>query len=122
MGDILKVIFSLIGVVILILLTYYCANWLNKRVKFIGGSVVKVHERINLGTDKAMVIVSVGEKYMLLGITHDNINKISDLDKDDVERSLEEKKAATKQTFAMSLANVIASKMQKKGGGENDES
>ena len=122
MDEIFTILFSLIGVVLLILLTYYGANWLNKRVKFTGNGIVKVHERVNLGADKAMVVISVGEKYMLLGITQEHINKISDLEKDEIEKLLKEKNVAAKQTFAMSLASAIVAKKQKKGGGDNHES
>lgn len=122
MNEIITILFSLLGVVILIFLTYYGANWLNKRVKFSGNGMMKVHERVNLGADKTIMVVSVGEKYMLLGITQQNITKISDLEKDEIEKLLEEKKSASKQTFAMSLASAIVAKTRKKGGEDNDES
>ena len=122
MTEILTVLFALLGVVVLIFLRYYGANWLNKRVKFPGNGMLKVHERVNLGSDKAVMVVSVGEQYMLLGVTQSNINKISDLQKDEIEKLLEEKNSATKQTFAMSLANAIVAKTHKKGGEDNDKS
>lgn len=122
MTEILTILFSLLGVVALIIFTYYGANWLNKRVRFSSNGMLKVHERVNLGADKAVMIVSVGGQYMLVGVTQQNINKISDLDKDEIEKLLEQKKSVSKQTFAMSLASAIVAKTHKKGGEDNDES
>ena len=121
MKEIITIIFSLAGVVGLIFLTYFGANWLNKRVKFSGSGIFKVHERTNLGADKAIVVASVGDKYMLLGITQENINKIADLEKDEIEKLVNEKKEAQKQPFAVSLAKAIMIKKDTKGGEENDK-
>ena len=121
MKDIITVIFSLFGVIVLIFLTYFSAKWLNKRVKFSNSSIVKVHERINLGADKAILVASVGTKYMLLGVTQENINKISDLEKDDIEKMIEEKKESQKQSFSVSLANAIVAKKRQRSGGDNDK-
>jgi len=125
MKDIFTILFSLIGVVFLIMLTYYGAKWLNKRVHLSTNGAVKVLERVNLGPEKAIMIIAIGEKCMLLGVTQEHIDKISDLDKADVDKLLEEKKATEKpslpQSFAASLAKVIMDKKHSKGGDDIDK-
>lgn len=114
------IVISLLGVVALILFIYYGLNWLNKRVKFTNNSMVKVHERINLGADKSMMIVSVGKEYMLLGVTQSSITKVSDLDGEDIEKIIEEKKNTPKVNFSTAIATAIVNR-NKKGGGDFDK-
>ena len=120
MTDIFTVLLALAGVVALIIFTYYGANWLNKRVRFTANSMIKIHERSNLGADKAMIVASVGEKYMLIGITQESITKITDLDKTDIEKLIDDKKNNQKQPFAVSFASALMSRKQQKGGEDND--
>lgn len=119
MKEILTVIMSLVGVVFLIFLTYYWANWLNKRVRLNPNSSVKVVERVSLGQDRAIMIVSIGEKYMMLGVTGQHIDKIADLDKADMDKIIADKNAHTPQPFATTLLNVLS--MKKAKGGETDD-
>ncbi len=121
MKEIITIIMSLAGVIFLIFLTYYAANWLNKRVRFSGNTTVKVVEKINLGPDRAIMIISIGEKYMLIGVTSQHIEKISDLDKTDMEKIMADKIQKTPQPFAMTLFNAITAKKQSKGGDNNDK-
>lgn len=75
---------SLLGVIGLIFLTYYAARWLNKRTYISGTRSIKILERANFSQDKSIVIVKVGGKNMLLGVTSEHIEKIADLDDEDI--------------------------------------
>lgn len=76
---------SLVGVVLILLLTYYGSRWLVKRVSNVSGTRnIKVIDRAMLGQDKYVAIVRIGKKNMLLGVTSHNINKLADLEEDDV--------------------------------------
>lgn len=75
---------SLLGVIGLIFLTYYAARWLNKRTTMAGTRSIKILERANFSQDKSIVIVKVGGKHMLLGVTSEHIDKIADLSEDDI--------------------------------------
>ncbi len=121
MDEILSIIIGLVGVTILIFLTYWGLKWLNKRVKFSGNQLMKVHERINLGPDKSIIIASVGESYMIMGITSQNITKIADLDKQEVEKLIAEKTSNPKQSFSMMMAEIITQKNKRKGGDIDDQ-
>lgn len=88
MEEIILVITSLLGVIGLIFLTYFAGKWLNRRMYSVTGKTVRVLERENLGQDKCVVIVKAGSKYMLLGVTQHHIDKLCDLDEDDISEQL----------------------------------
>lgn len=75
---------SLLGVIGLIFLTYFAARWLNKRTTMAGTRSIKILERANFSQDKSIVIVKVGGKLMLLGVTSEHIERIADLDETDI--------------------------------------
>ena len=88
MEEIILVITSLLGVIGLIFLTYFAGKWLNRRMYSVTGKTVRVLERENLGQDKCVVIVKAGSKYMLLGVTQHHIDKLCDLDENDISEQL----------------------------------
>lgn len=73
----------LVGVVVL---AYFASRWLSKRYAGQGqgrGQTTKyltVLERLPVGQDRTLIIVKVGEKAMLLGVTQHHIEKLSDVD------------------------------------------
>lgn len=121
MQDAFVIILSLFAVIALIFATYYAARWLNKRVKFSNNSMFKVHDRVNLGTDKAIIIASVGDKYMLLGITQGNISKIADLEKEDIENLIKQNASNDRIPFAQAFSKVLLDFNKKRGGEGNDK-
>lgn len=76
----LQIILSLIGVLGLIIMLFYALKKLNKRVSVQNGNKMRVLDRVNLGRDGMLVVVSVCGKLMLLGVTAQRIEKICDLD------------------------------------------
>lgn len=84
MREVIWVLLSLLGVIGLIVLTYVSARWLNRRVNLSGSRSIKVLEKAVIGQDKTLAVVQIGEKLMLLGITDGHIDKLSDLDKEDI--------------------------------------
>lgn len=115
-----KVILSLVGIVILILATYFGVKWMTRKVQTRPGSIIKVVERVNLTQDKSIVIVTVGEKCMLLGVSPAHVEKIEDLDKDEI-TSIQKMQSLEKPTFTQAMAQVISDKARRKGGGFNDK-
>ena len=118
---IFKVILSLVGIVILILATYFGMKWMTKKVQTRPGNIIKVVERVNLTQDKSIVIVTVGEKCMLLGVSPSHVEKIQDLDKDEI-TSIQIASSLERPTFTQAMAQVISEKAKKRGGGFNDKS
>ena len=48
---------------------------------------MKVLERTMFGQDKSLVVVKIGDKIMLLGVTAHHIEKIADLDESDLSQA-----------------------------------
>ena len=78
--DWLQLILSLIGVIGLILMLFYALRKFNNRVSVGDGNRMRVIDRINLGRDGMMLVVSVCGRLMLVGVTAQRIEKICDLD------------------------------------------
>ncbi len=116
MGEVFTLVISLAGVIALILATYFGLKWLNRKVNLSPGSIIRVVERINLGPDKALIIISLGQKYMLLGISQQHVEKICDLDNDEINRIIEDKKEHGREPFAQQLMKAFTAKKSEKGG------
>jgi len=76
----IQLIISLSGVIGLIILLYYLMRKLNKRFTVTGGSKLRVIDRANTGRDSSLLVVSVGGKLMLIGVSAGKIEKLCDLD------------------------------------------
>ena len=74
--EILLAILSLMGVIALIFLTFYASRALHKKMYNFSGKHIKVVEREMLSQDKSLIVVKAGEKYMLLGVTSQHIDKL----------------------------------------------
>ncbi|MGE5676480.1 MAG: flagellar biosynthetic protein FliO [Pseudomonadota bacterium] len=62
---------------------YYVTRFIAKRGFGVSGNKnIKVVESINLGIDKSLLLVKVGEQYMLLGSTQKNISLLAEIDKE----------------------------------------
>ena len=69
--DIIWVIFSLIGVLGLFFLLIYGLNKLNKKIGIVSGSKMRVLDRVNIGRDGMIMVVSVAGKLMLISVPDD---------------------------------------------------
>lgn len=78
--DWLQLILSLVGVIGLIIMLFWALKKLNKRVSVHNGNQMRILDRVNLGRDGMLLVVSVCGKLMLLGVTATHIEKIQELD------------------------------------------
>ena len=83
--EILVAILSLLGVIALIFLTFYASRALHRRMYTFSGKHIRIIEREMLSQDKSLVIVKAGDKYMLLGVTPQHIDKLCDFDESEIE-------------------------------------
>jgi flagellar protein FliO/FliZ len=73
---------SMIVSLLLVLLAIVIAAWIMKKLQ-VGGSTangLKVITSLNLGSKERLVVVQVGEKQLLLGLTGQQINLLDTLD------------------------------------------
>lgn len=118
MNDILLIFFSLLGVVGLIFLTFYGSKWMNKKFgigsqKFGSGKSIRIKECVGVAPDKQLMIVSVGTKLLLIGVTPSGINKICDLDNEDA-AAIESGYAASQEEsgFLKNLKKAFSERQQ----------
>lgn len=85
----LEQISSLLGIIIIFGLVLYGSYFVSKKIaKFSLGAnqsrYMKIVDRIVLGQDRYAAIVTVGERYFLLGISGETMTLLSELSKDDM--------------------------------------
>ncbi len=76
----LQWLLSFLGVLGLIFFLFYALKKLNKGITVKSGNRLKVLDRVNIGRDSMLLIVSVCGKIMLLGVTPQRVDKLQDLD------------------------------------------
>lgn len=91
---------SFLGVLGLIVLLFYALKKLNRRVSIGTGSKLRVLDRVNLGRDGMLLVISVNGKLMLVGSTPQRIEKLCDLDMTEEEYSSLEDAPDFRSVFA----------------------
>lgn len=111
--DWLQWILSFLGVLGLIFFLFYAIRKLNKGIAVKSGNKLRVLDRINLGRDGMLLIVSVCGKLMLLGVTAQRVDKLCDLDitEEDYLRSLSDA-SSQGMDFKTALLTVMGRKQQ----------
>lgn len=83
-GEVLSVVFSLVMLVVVLVLTYLATRWMGKRFSVQGSAgMVKILDRVFVGQDKALMIIQVADKTMLVGMTAHNMTKLCDIENPD---------------------------------------
>ncbi len=111
-GEVFTVICALLGIIGLMFISFWFAGWLRKKFKsggFYGGqNSIKIVESVGIAQDKQLMIVTVGNKTMLLGVTSGSVSKICDLDETDIMTESEDVSAPS--GFMQSLKKAFADK------------
>ena len=118
--DLIWVIVSLIGVLGLFFLLIYALHKLNRKIGVVSGSKMRILDRVNIGRDGVIFVVSVAGKLMLLSATSQRIEKICDLDMTPEEYSLQLQQDIAQSGFSSVLASVISWNTEKSES-EKDE-
>ncbi len=105
-----QMIMALIGVLALVYGLFWLMKKLNKHVMVADSRNMKILERINLGPDKMLLLVSICGKCMVLGVTSNHTEKICDIDMPEEELT---KPAEGNPTFGESFKIVLGNMMNK---------
>ena len=76
---------------------------------------------MGIAQDKQLLVVKVGRKIMLLGVTPNSVSKLADLDEEDVAAMTADAPMGG-GSFMESLKSVISGKNNANSGGEKDVS
>lgn len=129
--EVFTVICALLGVIGLMFLTFYAYKWLNKQ-RMSGGfgynnRSIKIVEYVSIAQDKQLMIVTVGSKKMLLGVTPNAVTKVCDLDDEDIavyESESEDEESGFMKTLKKAFAEknkVSAETVENKEDGRNEK-
>lgn len=102
---------SFLGVIGLIFLLFYALKKLNKRVSVGSGSRLRVLDRVSLGKDGMLLVVSAAGKLMLIGVTPQRVEKLCDLD-----QSEEDYLSFLSENSPQDFKSVLYSVFSKKSG------
>jgi flagellar protein FliO/FliZ len=103
--------FSLAGVIGLILFMFWMLRKVQKQTAIASGSKLRIIDRANTGRDSSLLVVSVGGKLMLVGVSTGTMVKLCDLDLSEEEYfGSEEQGDKPSYTFAEALSSVIFKK------------
>ncbi len=102
---------SFLGVIGLIFLLFYALKKLNKRVSVGSGSRLRVLDRVSLGKDGMLLVVSAAGKLMLIGVTPQRVEKLCDLD-----QSEEDYLSFLSENIPQDFKSVLYSVFSKKSG------
>lgn len=102
-----QMIMALIGVLALVFLLFWIMKKFNARVSLYDSKNMKILERINLGPDKMLLLISVCGKCMVIGVTSSHAEKICDVDLDeDILTAKPEETPSFKESFKTVLENM----------------
>ena len=116
-----QMIMALIGVLALVFVIFWVMKKFNARVTLTDSRHLKVLERVNLGPDKMLLIVSVCGKCMLLGVTSQSTEKICDLDETEEQLVAKQADRQTFPTFTESFKSILGKKKAEKANLDNGE-
>ncbi len=114
--DWLTWLLSFIGVIGLIFLLFWAMKKLNKRVSIGSGSRLRVLDRVSLGKDGMLLVISAAGKLMLIGVTPQRVEKLCDLDQTE-----EDYLSALSENNPKDFKSALYSVLFKKSGESQDE-
>ncbi len=109
-----QMIMALLGVLALVFLIFWAMTKLNKRVTLSDSRHMKVLERINLGPDKMLLLVSICGKCMVLGVTNGRVEKVHELEENEEQLLAKKDENGGNPTFSESFRTVFKNMMNKK--------
>ena len=116
-------ILSLAGVLGLFFILVYAMKKFNSGIGYVNGNRMKVIDRVSLGRDGMLAVVSVGGKLILIGVSGQHIEKISDIDMTPEEYNAQQQTPESRSgmTFAAAFAEVMKNRGSGKENGNGQD-
>ncbi len=119
--DIIWVVLSLIGVLGLFFVLIYALKKLNSGIGFINGSKMRVIDRVAVGREGALLVVSVAGKLLLIGASSGHIEMLGELDMTPEEYAAQSADSLGAPSFAEAFSAVLKQKKEKQGEEKGDK-
>lgn len=80
-GDIISMLFALIGTVCIIVLTYFASKWYARKMGPIaGGKHIKVVDRLVVSKTGSILIIDIEGRQYMMGISDQNVQILKELE------------------------------------------
>lgn len=80
-GDIISLLFALVGMICVILLTYYASKWYGRKMMPIaGGRHIKVIDRLIVSKTGSILIIDILGKQYMIGVSDQNVQILTEMD------------------------------------------
>lgn len=109
-----QMIMALIGVLALVFLLFWVMKKLNKRINVSDSRNMKILERISLGQDKLLLLVSICGRCMVLGVTNGGVDKVYELEETEEQLLAKKNEAGGNPSFGESFKTILGDMMKKK--------
>ena len=112
LGDILSLISMIASIALICFLAYFVTKKMGANNLFSNQSEgkMRVYDRLILAPNKSLVVVKIAERWLVLGVSNENISLITELDAEQSKLWLE------KEQISSNFTDVIANIINKKGG------
>lgn len=111
-GTVISLVFAVIGVILVLVLTYYGSRWAAKKMSVsVSSKYINIIDKAPLAQDKFLAIAKIGEKHFLISVTPHNINLLSELESTDLVEILKKNSVTD---FSDIFKNVLHNKFIKK--------
>lgn len=106
---------ALIGVLALVFVLFWLMKKLNARVYMGSSRNLKIIERVNIGQDKCLLLISVCGKCMVIGVSQNHTEKLCDLEQTEEElMGIINDKSDKNPSFLESMKIVMGNMFDKK--------
>lgn len=114
-GNIGSVVMALAVFVLILYLAYFATKKMGKRlsVRGVGNKNIKILESISIGQNNAIMIIETAGKTLLVGVTQNGINLISELDGEMLVKEDENNRSQT-----MDFSKAFKTVLEEKFGGK----
>lgn len=107
--DTVKAIVYILAFIAVLFASYYCCRLMASLQRGLSGSkYMKIEDRLILSRDKSLLVVKVGERYLLIGVTNDNTTLVCELDAEDLTENSEVRSGVMK--YLDNTKNTICSR------------
>lgn len=125
-GRVFTVLFTIILFVIILYLAYLTTRYIGKKYSAFGGvngKNIKVIDRMAVSQDKLLMIVKAGGKTMLIGVSKDHMEFLSELDESQLTASEDgaSEEAPLTPDFVSAFKTVLSDKMKNLKAKENKD-
>jgi flagellar biogenesis protein FliO len=81
LGDVVSIVLALIGIAVVLALTYYVSKWYAGRLSPLGGGRhIKVIDRVATGKSGALILVELNGTQYLMGVSDQGVQILKELE------------------------------------------